>query len=419
VRRPQLGHFLACSVGVVERPYLEATDRLSETGTYTVAWRPFLRHVTFHAGTNFVLEESTSRDFDGATVIYEGKATSYTLYGRASGDFFYRVRAEVAPGASGKLESGANVKVETSDWSNGVVVRVQPLSRWRLRDEKNYDPSDLLAVQRALVRLSAARADVLAVLALPAHYREDKSLEHAATLRCTAAQGAHTTANVPALEDGEIAALSYGALYHPWLTGRDPFDVEKFRSVPPDGAACGVLARRALTRGAWIAPANETVSGVVALTPPVLRQRWLDLQLAQINLIRQEPRGFLAMNADTLSLDEDVREISVRRLLSLLRRLCLRHGATYVFEPNSPAFRRLVQRGFESILDRLFARGAFAGATASSSFRVVATEDLNTPQSVDEGRFIVELRVAPSQPLTFMTIRLVQTGDRGFVTEVR
>lgn len=427
VRRPQLGHFLACSVGVVERPYLEATTRLSETGTYTVAWRPFLQHVTFRAGTNFILEESASRDFDGATTIYEGTATSYTLYGRASGDYFYRVRAEVETeadeqgetGASGRVETKASHHVETSDWSNGIVVRVQPLSRWHLKEEKDYDPSDLLAVQRALIRLSAARADVLAVLALPAHYREDKSLEHAATLRRTSAQGARATANVPALEDGETAALSYGALYHPWLTGRDPFDVEKFRTLPPDGAACGVLARRALTRGAWVAPANEPVSGVVALSPPVLRQRWLDLQLAQINLIRQEPRGFLAMNADTLSLDEDVREINVRRLLSLLRRLCLRHGATYVFEPNSPAFRRLVQRGFESVLDRLFARGAFAGATASSSYRVVTTEDLNTPQSVDEGRFIVELRVAPSQPLTFMTIRLVQTGDRGLVTEVR
>ena len=92
-------------------------------------------------------------------------------------------------------------------------------------------------------------------------------------------------------------------------------------------------------------------------------------------------------------------------------------GATYVFEPNSASFRRLVQRGFESLLDRMFMRGAFAGDTADAAYQVVTSESVNTRQSIEEGRFIVELRVAPSLPLTFTTIRLVQTGDRGVVTE--
>jgi len=43
---------------------------------------------------------------------------------------------------------------------------------------------------------------------------------------------------------------------------------------------------------------------------------------------------------------------------------------------------------------------------------------LNTPRSMEQGRFIVELRVAPSLPLRFLTVRLVQNGDRGFVQEV-
>lgn len=410
-RRPQLGHFLNCGVGVVERPLLQTSATLSETGTYTLRWRPQLRHVTFDARPRFILEESASADFGGAVRVYEGAATTFTLDGRAPGDYYYRVRVE--------LETEPDGKVETSDWSNGVAVRVRARSRWLQNDEKAYDPADLLGVQRALLRLAAARADLFAVLSLPEHFREDKSLEHAAALRLTLTRGARATAGVPALNDGELGALSYGALYHPWLTGRDAANVEKFGSAPPDGAACGVLARRALARGAWIAPANELFAGVLALTPSVSRERWLDLQLAQINLIRQEPRGVVAMNADTLCAEEDLREISVRRLLILLRRLCLRHGATYVFEPNGAALRRLVERGFESVLDSLFARGAFAGATASASYRVVATEALNTPQSIEEGRFIVELRVAPSRPLTFMTLRLVQTGERGFVTEVR
>jgi hypothetical protein len=411
VRRPQLGHFLDCGVGVVERPRISVEVTTSETGTYTVSWHSSLR------GARFVLEESASREFEGAATIFEGAGTSHTLYGRSPGDYYYRVRAEVT-------NEGRR---QTSDWSNGAVVRVRPLSRWEQKAEADYDPAVLLAVQRALLRLSASRADLLAVLSLPEHYREEEAMAHASLLRRAGARAGVAPASaagagaagVTPLGGGEEVALSYGAIYHPWLLGREGGGTGRFRAVPPDGAAGGMLARRALARGAWVAPANEALRGVVALSPTTGRERLLNLQLAQVNVVRQEPRGFLALNADTLSLEEDLREISVRRLLILLRRLALREGAAYVFEPNSPAFRRLVERGFESMLDRLLARGAFAGPTAASSYQVVAGEGLNTRESVEAGRFVVELRVAPSLPLTFMTIRLVQAGDRGFVMEVR
>jgi hypothetical protein len=398
VRRPRLGHFLDCDIEVIERPFIASPGNFSESGTYTLSWGSGV------AGATFVLEESTERDWNGAATIYTGKDTRYTLYGRRPGDYYYRVRATNAKG--------------TSDWSNGVVVRVAPSNAWQSVAEADYSNADLLAVQRALVRMCAARGDLLAVLALPLHYREDKAVEHISLLKTTQAR-APGADNSVRLNHDETGAFSYAAVYHPWLTGRDPARFDLFRDSPPDGAACGVLARRADARGAWVAPANELFNGCVALAPPIVRHRWLDLQLAGLNLIRHEPRGFLALNADTLSDDEDLRLINVRRLLILLQRLALRHGATYVFEPNSAAFRRLVQRGFESLLDRMFLRGAFAGKTAAAAYQVVTSESVNTRQAVDEGRFIVELRVAPSRPLTFMTIRLVQTGDRGFVTEAR
>jgi phage tail sheath protein FI len=152
--------------------------------------------------------------------------------------------------------------------------------------------------------------------------------------------------------------------------------------------------------------------GVVSLAPPILPAARQGLQDAQVNLIRREPRGFLALSADTLSDDEDLRPVNVRRLLILLRRLALRLGATYVFEPHSEAFRRQVKRGFEAMLGEMFERGAFAGATPADSFQVNTLSELNTPQLADQGRFIVELKVAPSLPLTFLTLRLVQSSDR-------
>ena len=407
VHRPLRSQFLACTVRAVERPLLRADAAESESGTFTLSWTWAPPDAEFPP-VDFVLEESGSPDWTPSSVIYAGKEKSFTHYGRTAGDYYYRVRAVVR-------ETN-----ETSDWSGGVVVRVTAGRRWQSKTEAEYDAGALVAVQRALLRMAAARADLLAVLSLPGHYRETAALRHVEQLTTTESEGARAAGGVGALNSGEVTAPSYGALYHPWLVGREGGDgARALRRTPPDGAACGVLARRALTRGAWIAPANEPLNGVVALDPRISRDRWLDLQLAQVNIVRQEPRGFLVMNSDTLSRDEDLREIGVRRLLILLRRLALRHGSAYVFEPNSQAFRRLVERDFEALLDQMFLRGAFAGKSPAASYQVVANETVNTRQSVELGRFIVELRVAPSRPMTFMTIRLVQTGDQGFVTEVR
>jgi phage tail sheath protein FI len=67
----------------------------------------------------------------------------------------------------------------------------------------------------------------------------------------------------------------------------------------------------------------------------------------------------------------------------------------------------------------MFERGAFGGATAAESFEVTTGSPPNTPESVDLGRLIVELRVAPSLPLTFLTVRLTRTGAGSLQVETR
>jgi hypothetical protein len=394
--KPETAYFLNCDIQVVPVPVLSVEKAVG--GTFTLSWQTSL------ANAKYTLEEATYPNFSDAEEIYTGTEQHLNLYGREPGDYYYRVRALVDKAVS--------------DWSNGVVVRVSANRSYQLKPEAGYSSADLLAVQRALLRMCAARADLFAVLTLPEHYREDQAIEHAEILKLTPERIAGT-AEVQPLGYDEANDFSYASLYHPWLVGREDRLPNPIRQRPPDGAACGVIAARALARGAWIAPANEALRNVVALTPAVPRDAWLKLQEAQINLIRQEPRGFLALSADTLSTDEDLRPIGVRRLLILLRRLAFRLGARYVFEPNDDAFRRLVERGFEAMLGDMFMRGAFAGKTPATAFQVVTSTSLNTPQSVEQGRFIVELKVAPSLPMTFLTIRLVQTGDKTTVTEGR
>jgi hypothetical protein len=400
-REPDTSQFLDCSIRVVRRPELSVSNTgPGQAETHLLIW------TSLGAGATYILEEATHPDFADAGTIYTGTEESITVYGRSPGIYYYRVRAE----------EGGN----TSDWSNGVPVQISATPPRQQVPVRDYSPETLLAVQRSLLRMCAARGDLFGVLALPEHYREDAAIAHVSSLRASRISGQLTGgATVNPLGYGEATDLSYAAIYHPWLIGWDTDRKNTLRRAPPDGAACGILARRALSRGAWIAPANETMEGVVALTPAIKPERRLDLQDRQINLVRQEPRGFLALSADTLGDDPDLRPINVRRLMILLRRLALRLGATYVFEPNDESLASQVERGFEALLSDLFVRGAFKGATPAESYQVVTGSSLNTSRSRDEGRFLVELRVAPSLPMTFLTIRLVQTGDRIAVAEGR
>lgn len=403
--------FHSAEMDVIEQPLLKLEGEPDHVGTFTLAW-------SSPENARAILEEAPHSDYRDAVEVYRGSEQSLTLYGRGQGHYYYRVRIENADAAS--------------DWSNGLVVSITPTQRWCLNTEAEYDVRTLLTIQRALIRMCAARGDLFAVLALPEHFHEEKALAYIATLKAWPAQTEQfqEAYHVSPLGYDERVAFSYAALYYPWLVLRDDQSVSgktlaapALKRVPPDGTVCGVMAKRALMRGAWMAPANELFSGVMALTTGIglHKQR---LQIAQVNVLRQERRGFLVLNADTLCDEEDanMQSINVRRLLILLRRMALRLGATFVFELESDTFRRLVHREFEAMLEQMFKRGAFAGTTPDTSFQVRVEPGQNlapmTLQSNDTGRFLVELRVAPSLPLTFLTLRLVQSGTTVSVAEV-
>ncbi|HVE55491.1 MAG TPA: hypothetical protein VNB22_01595 [Pyrinomonadaceae bacterium] len=399
VSAPLWGNFLDCGLRIVEAPEnLRVREESVSSGKFTIIWK------SDESGKDleFVLEESSTPKFEFPQEIYRGKEKRFEVSERSAGVYFYRVRAEI-----GK---------DFSNWSDGLAVKIPAAENWAENSVKDYKSDVLLAVQRALLRMCAARGDLFAVLNLPEHFDEINAFEYVGTLKTTKGF-APQTAGVEPFSADETRALSFGAVYHPWLLTHED-DFEDFRNIPPDGANSGVMARRSYERGAWIAPANEKLQGILGLAKNIRRERFLDFQDNLINLVRPEPSGFLVLDSDTLSDDADWRSINVRRLISLLRRLAVKHGAEYVFEPNNERFRRQVQRGFSAMLDLMFVRGAFAGTTPANSYQVVVSETINNFQSVEQGRFIVELRVAPSLPLKFVTVRLVQAGGRSNVFEV-
>jgi hypothetical protein len=378
--------FADCEARLLDPP-ARVEVRGPEGGALVVAWDGVV------GADGYELEEALDPDFHTATTVYRGPGLSHQLFGRpAGGARYYRVRAFARRSEGGWAFATA---WEEPPWRVATIPRAR------------YADTTLLRIQRALLRMCAARGDMFALLALPEHYREDAAIGHVRALRSLRIGGG----------DLEEIALGYGAVHHPWLVAPVEQRPGVFRRIAPDGAAAGIVAARTTRRGAWIAPANEPLRDVVALDPPIAPERYGSLQDAQVNLVRQEPEGFLWLSADTLSGQEDVRPINVRRLLQLVRRAALLHGPTYVFEPNDDVLRRAVERGFEALLTRLFLAGAFAGRTPEQSFQVSAGSPPNTRQSIDQGRFVVELKVAPSRPLAFLGIRLIRSGDGALQVE--
>jgi hypothetical protein len=398
--QPEWGNFLSCDVRVLTPPSLEVVEPPDPTGTFALGWL-FLAPQEKLDKVQFVLEESALPSFEGAATIYSGNENHLTVYGRSPGDYYYRVRAVII--------------VESSDWSNGVVVSVRQPEGWELREPVETDAENCLAVHRALLRMCAACADRCAVLALPEHFREEEAIDYVSQLKSPNAPGAGGSRQAASCPWVARRTPSVTGVPHPWPIEREAAGVgasagwRRVRRARPARAEPRAWSHRrtSLYRAPWRS------------LLPIDRRRWLDLQEARVNLFRHEPAGFLALDADTLIDDEDLRPINVRRLLILLRRIAIREGATYVFEPNDDSFRRLVQHRFEGLLNQLYVRGAFAGRISSEAFEVNTGIDRNTPQSVEQGRFIIELKVAPSLALTFLTIRLMQMGDRVSVVELR
>lgn len=380
--------FEICTPPLIVAPVLTLTPEQSPSTSFpTETLDSYLLEWNQIAGaTGYIVEESLFPGFDISTVLYQGTDTQYELKYRTRGPYYYRVRPQ---------------DMVFAGWSNTCIIMNHVVIRWQFESVEEYESGtagELVKIQQGLLRFCAARGDVITILGFPKHYRESQVEQHIQAL-----------AVGMALQEN-IDEPSFSAAYHPWVYTSLEFDegAGAMRYIPPDGLVCGTIAARTLDRGAWIAPANQPFKNVIALEFPIDRAKWQLFFDIQVNALREDPRGFMVMSADTLSANELLQPINVRRLLILIRRLALREGMTYVFQPNNSDFRRRVKKRFEHILADLYSRGAFAGDEPSSAYQVVTDASVNTPTQVEKGRFIIELRVAPSRPLSFITVRLVQ-----------
>ncbi|WP_085314792.1 hypothetical protein [Derxia lacustris] len=287
-------------------------------------------------------------------------------------------------------------------WRNGLAscwsptVEIHAVGTGRIAAPGPVDAAAvLLPVHLALMNLCAATREHFALLSAPRDWTPADLAAHATTLRAEAAREVEAS-----------QAPSFVALHHPWLLRREDGALV---AHPPEGALLGQYARRTRDKGAWSAAGLDPLPDAAALATPADPEA---IEAAGANAIELRPRGLAATRANTLSLDADWSAIGVRRLFILLRRLARREGERYAFEPNDLTLRRSLERSFDALLQGLMQRGAFRGSRAPDCYLLRTASGAPAAREIERGECSLEIRVAPSRPLRFLTLRVVRAGEQ-------
>ena len=204
---------------------------------------------------------------------------------------------------------------------------------------------------------------------------------------------------------------AFATMYYPWIKVDNPIGVngDAEMLIPPSGHIAGVWARTDESRGVWKAPANDTMRGVLDIERTITQNEQSLLNPLGINCIRPfGTRGIRIWGARTLSSDSDWRYINVRRLFNMIETTILEGTQYAVFEPNDVTLWEGVKRTLNAFLRGLWSAGALFGASPDQAYYVKCDAETNPPESIDQGKLVVEVGIAPVKPAEFVVFRISQ-----------
>ena len=212
---------------------------------------------------------------------------------------------------------------------------------------------------------------------------------------------------------------SFAAAYHPWL---DVATVDDQRDslirINPSSFAAGIIAEREIRLGVQHGPANEIAVGAVRVADDVSPERHDELHVNGINVFVPERDGIRLTGARTLSRRLPLRQLSIARLLAVLRLTLQTEMSWAVFEPNNRYLWAEVRRLVHDLLTRFYEAGAFRGATTKEAFFVRCDRSTMTTNDLDNGRMLCLVGVAPVEPVEYVLIEVALSTDRGVSVRV-
>jgi uncharacterized protein len=208
---------------------------------------------------------------------------------------------------------------------------------------------------------------------------------------------------------------AFATMYYPWVKVSNPApgpgEGEEIL-VPPSGHVAGLWARTDDSRGVWKAPANDVLRGVLDVERSITKVEQGLLNPIGINCIRPfGTRGIRVWGARTLTSNTDWTYINVRRLFNMVETTIMDGTQWAVFEPNDVKLWEGLKRTLNAFLRGLWRDGALFGATPEQAFFVKCDAETNPPDSIDQGRVVVEIGIAPVKPAEFVIFRISQYKD--------
>lgn len=219
---------------------------------------------------------------------------------------------------------------------------------------------------------------------------------------------------------GNAFASKYGALYYPWIFATDPI-TGKPKAVPPSGAVVGAYAYADSRVGVHKAPAgidDGYLNSAVDIERIITKGEQDTLNPEGVNVIRKfTDAGIVVWGARTVSTDPEWKYVNVRRLFIFLEESIRKGTQGVVFEPNDQSLWKRIIRDVSAFLHIQWSEGKLVGDKPEKAFFVKCDAETNPPESVDLGRVITIIGVAPSKPAEFVIFRIEQTRAGGNVSE--
>jgi phage tail sheath protein FI len=219
---------------------------------------------------------------------------------------------------------------------------------------------------------------------------------------------------------GNAFNSKYGALYYPWIYIINPLD-GKLLKVPPSGAVAGSYSASDVRVGVHKAPAgieDGYLNSAAEIERVVTKGEHDVLNPQGINVIRKfADYGIVIYGARTVSSDPEWKYVNVRRLFIFLEESILKGTQGVVFEPNDFSLWKRITRDVSAFLRIQWSEGKLVGDKPEKAFFVKCDAETNPPESIDLGRVITLIGVAPSKPAEFVIFRIRQTRSGGSATE--
>jgi phage tail sheath protein FI len=205
----------------------------------------------------------------------------------------------------------------------------------------------------------------------------------------------------------------YAAMYWPWVKVADPTGGPGTITMPPVAHVAGVIARTDNTRNVGKAPGG-TVDGslrfLIGLEKKPDKGERDTVYPARINPLIDTPQtGIAVWGVRTMSPTNDIfRYINAVRLFQFVEKSTFNSTQFAVFENINTSLFNQLKTTMDSFLNGLFNSGHFAGDNPSQSYFVVVDGTNNTPETINQGKVIVDVGIAPNRPAEFVVFRFAQ-----------